>query len=166
MTVPWTEVRYDGDSRDHAATRRRKLLDWRAGSIRLSVRDGLTPDRVDWTGCERPPGRPAVAGSRAGSPILVRVSDDERAALTRAAEAAGEPLSTWLRETGLRGAKEETMATRRCSADDLEVLEAVAPYLAACRDGDEDDRSEAREEMLGALITRLGTPSSLLPTRP
>lgn len=105
--TPWTQVRYDGDSRASQATRRRKLLDWRAGAVKLSVRDGLTPDRVDWTGCERPPGRPAVAGSRAGSPILVRVSDDERAALTRAAEAAGEPLSTWLRETGLRDAKEE-----------------------------------------------------------
>lgn len=105
MTVPWTEVRYDGDSRDHAATRRRKLLDWRAGSIRLSVRDGLTPDRVDWTGCERPPGRPAVAGSRAGSPILVRVSDAEREALQRAADGAGEPLSTWVRDAALKAAR-------------------------------------------------------------
>ena len=34
MTVPWTEVRYDGDSRDHAATRRRKLLDY------LKAKDG------------------------------------------------------------------------------------------------------------------------------
>lgn len=107
---PWTAVRIPGGSRDTKLTRRRRLWAWRDGADpELAPTDGagrlLAPEDLDWSGCDRPPGRPAEAGSRAGAPILVRVSADERATLEAAAERAGEPLSTWLRDAGLRGAR-------------------------------------------------------------
>lgn len=109
MTYPWASVRYTGASRDSREDRRRKLWAWRDGAIDLSPTDAagtvLTPDVVDWSGCDRPPGRPAEAGSRVGPPVLVRVSVDERAELESAAGQAGEPLSTWIREAALRAAR-------------------------------------------------------------
>lgn len=106
--VPWTAVRIPGGSRDSKLARRRRLWAWRDG-VDLDVRDAtgtvLTPEQVSWDGCDRPPGRPAEPGSRQGAPLLVRVSDEERAVLTRAAESAGEPLSTWVRAVALRAAR-------------------------------------------------------------
>jgi hypothetical protein len=105
---PWTAVRYDGASRDTRIDRRRRLWAWRDGAVDMVARDAqgreLTIDAIDWTGCERPRGRPWEAGSRGGSPILVRVSDDERERLQSAADEAGEPLSTWVRDVALRAA--------------------------------------------------------------
>lgn len=105
---PWTAARYPGASRDSRMDRRRKLWTWRLGAAELDVRDGagaaLTPAAIDWTGCERPPGRPAESTARDVS-VLVRVTGEERTALQRAADAAGAPLSTWVREQALRAAR-------------------------------------------------------------
>lgn len=52
-------------------------------------------------------GRPPSADPRMGSPILVRVSPTERAALQAAADAAGKPLSSWVRDRALGGAVDD-----------------------------------------------------------
>lgn len=52
-------------------------------------------------------GRPPSPDARMGSPILVRVSATERETLQDAADKAGKPLSSWIRDTALASAKEE-----------------------------------------------------------
>lgn len=52
-------------------------------------------------------GRPPKSDARMGIPILVRVSATERATLQAAADRAGKPLSSWIRDTALSSAKEE-----------------------------------------------------------
>lgn len=52
-------------------------------------------------------GRPPSPDARMGSPILVRVSAAERETLQAAADEAGRPLSSWVRDCALERAKEE-----------------------------------------------------------
>lgn len=51
-------------------------------------------------------GRPSATGVTRSSPMLVRVTPDERATLERAAREAGEPLAAWVRDVALRAAKD------------------------------------------------------------
>lgn len=56
---------------------------------------------------KHPGGRPVTTGRGLPSarPILVRVSDEEREEIQAAADRAGQPLSTWVREQALRAAR-------------------------------------------------------------
>lgn len=53
----------------------------------------------------KPVGRPPVTGTTRKRSILMRVTDAELAALQAAADAAGEPLTTWARDELLRATK-------------------------------------------------------------
>jgi hypothetical protein len=50
-------------------------------------------------------GRPPKPNARMGSPLLVRLSDAERAELQAAADRAGQPISVWARDQMLRAAR-------------------------------------------------------------
>jgi uncharacterized protein (DUF1778 family) len=50
-------------------------------------------------------GRPPVTGTTRTRSILMRVTDAELERLQRAADAAGEPLTTWVRQAALRAAR-------------------------------------------------------------
>lgn len=49
-------------------------------------------------------GRPPETGTTRSTPILVRLTPDERKALQEAADAAGEPLAAWVRDVAKRAA--------------------------------------------------------------
>ena len=46
-------------------------------------------------------GRPPATGTTRSTPILVRLTPDEREAMQRAADAAGEPLASWVRAVAM-----------------------------------------------------------------
>lgn len=54
---------------------------------------------------KRPAGRPPVTGVTRSTPILVRLTPDERAHMQRAADAAGQPLAAWVRDVAVRAAR-------------------------------------------------------------
>lgn len=54
---------------------------------------------------QRPPGRPPETGTTRSTPILVRLTPEEREALQSVADAAGEPLASWVRDVALRAAR-------------------------------------------------------------
>lgn len=53
---------------------------------------------------KHPGGRPPVTGTTRSTPILVRLTPDERETLQRAADASGEPLAAWVRRVAVREA--------------------------------------------------------------
>lgn len=121
VVTPWTTVRiYTPGSRRPTTrltpeARAGLLRSWAEGSrvyvTRVTGADGdeLDPRDVDWTGLEPPParrpGRPQTARGRGGAQVLLRLTADERDALQRAADAAGEPLAAWARGQLLRLAR-------------------------------------------------------------
>lgn len=47
-------------------------------------------------------GRPALSGEAKGNLLQIRLTDEERASIDRAADAAGKGASTWVRDEALR----------------------------------------------------------------
>jgi len=114
----WSDVSYAGCSRDGKLQRRRRLLAWRDGALELVVcgEDGerIAPADVDWRGCTPPTGRKPEGVLSREIPVLMRVSEPERALLEGAARSRGLPLTTWMREIALSTAS--TLVAERAAA--------------------------------------------------
>lgn len=54
---------------------------------------------------KRPPGRPPAAGVTRSTPILVRLTPNERERLQRAADRDGEALAAWVRRVAVERAE-------------------------------------------------------------
>lgn len=54
-----------------------------------------------------PGGRPPLSGERKFDQVRIRLTAEEKAVLDAAAESAGKPTGTWLRDLGLAAAAEQ-----------------------------------------------------------
>lgn len=97
----WSEIESDESIGLYQGTTRDGARQWCALAAAAIERE---QERGDTFG--RPVGRPVTTGRgvRAGKQVLVRLSTEEHAALLAAADAAGWPLSTWMRVVALRAA--------------------------------------------------------------